>query len=201
MAKRQNSRGSKPAPGPQEQGPNWRILLGLGVLAAAFAVAASLLFSLRKAQAPTVVAGTPVTLARAVDGIPCNDEVVTYHEHAHLAILDRGKAVTVPAQIGIVDDTCLYWLHTHDDSGEIHMEAPAFKRFTLGQFFDVWGQLLSRHNVAGHRVMPGTSMRVYVNGRRFQGNPRSIPLLRHTQVGIEIGPPYARPRPFDFGGE
>jgi hypothetical protein len=41
----------------------------------------------------------------------------------------------------------MYWIHTHDSTGWIHVEAPRKIRATLGQFFDVWGQPLSREKV------------------------------------------------------
>ena len=74
-----------------------------------------------------------------VDGIKCNTtEQLTYHVHAHLSILRNGTQVLVPRYVGITN-SCIYWLHTHNDTGVIHMEAPAQTTFTLKQFFDVWG--------------------------------------------------------------
>ena len=58
----------------------------------------------------------------------------------HLTI-EIAARVRVPADIGIVTAgyavICLYWLHTHDDSGTIHVEAPG-GTFTLADFFAVW---------------------------------------------------------------
>ncbi|HKR74492.1 MAG TPA: hypothetical protein VJR94_10330, partial [Candidatus Nitrosocosmicus sp.] len=44
----------------------------------------------------------------------------------------------VPAGIGIIPNECIFWLHTHDDSGIIHVEAPYETSFSLGQFLQVW---------------------------------------------------------------
>lgn len=30
-----------------------------------------------------------------------------------------------------------YWLHTHDESGVIHIESPLRRAFTLGNVFDL----------------------------------------------------------------
>jgi hypothetical protein len=61
-----------------------------------------------------------------------------FHIHTHLDIFINGNHYTVPSQIGIKpDDRCLYWLHTHDDNGVIHIEAPEKRDFTLGKFFDI----------------------------------------------------------------
>ena len=60
---------------------------------------------------------------------------------AKLAIFINGKNHTVPALIGITN-YCFYWLHTHDQSGIIHIESPIHRAFTLGNFFDIWKQKL-----------------------------------------------------------
>jgi len=203
---------------PAPSGLNWRIIAAIVALAVVLAIAAFLIFDRQPAAAPSphslttgalkgtaapgaTPAGTVPTQARIIDGIPCNAENVTYHEHAHLDILDRGTQVVVPANTGIVDNTCLYWLHTHDNSGEIHMEMPRYRPVTLGNFFDVWGQPLSRTRAAQVRVKPGESMRVYVNLKRYYGDPRAITLHRHTLITIEVGPPFEKPNTFDFQGD
>jgi hypothetical protein len=179
---------------------NWPLITTVAVVVVAVAVIAGTLSAIRLANAPPVTP-TPTTLAQRVDGIPCNNDDIVYHEHAFLAILDGGRNVQVPANIGIVDNTCVYYLHTHDNSGEIHMEAPSFQPFTLGNFFDVWGTPLSRQNVAGHVVGTGQTMRVYVNGKIFAGDPRNIPLRRHVRITLEIGPPFKPAQGFDFQGD
>lgn len=52
-----------------------------------------------------------------IENIKCETvERTTFHIHAHLDIFINGKTYTVPAQIGIVPDKCLYWMHTHDET-------------------------------------------------------------------------------------
>jgi hypothetical protein len=107
------------------------------------------------------------------------------HVHAHLRIEHNGTAVPVPADIGLVVAAhaviCLYWLHTHDASGTIHVEAPG-GNFTLADFFAVWGQPLSRT-----RVGPYTGhVRAYVNGAAYTGAPQNIPLLDDEHITLRI---------------
>jgi hypothetical protein len=82
------------------------------------------------------------------------------HIHPRLTILVDGTERPLPSQIGIQGgqwashdldhylDTregatgTLSPLHTHDSSGVIHVEAAVTRGFTLGEFFDVWGQPL-----------------------------------------------------------
>lgn len=133
-------------------------------------------------------------LGAPIDGIPCaSQEFVTLHVHTHLALYFHGKQIQVPKQIGIVPSAsggCLYWLHTHDESGIIHVEAPQLGApngggFTLGKFFMVWGQPLTNSNVAG---MKGP-VAAYVNGMRYNGDLRAIPLGSHQQIVLEVGTP------------
>ena len=53
-------------------------------------------------------------------------------------------------------------LHTHDDSGTIHVESNTIRNYTLGQFLDNWGGL----NVTGKTVkatMDGAPVPDYKN--------------------------------------
>jgi hypothetical protein len=138
------------------------------------------------------------TGTKAVGSVQCNSgEQLATHYHAHLTILAAGTPVTVPANIGITS-TCFYWLHTHDDSGVIHIEAPADQKnrtFTLADFFQVWGQPLSSHQVATITLASDQKLIAYVDGKVYDGDPNSIPLKSHTQVVLEITPPTVDPPP------
>ena len=150
--------------------------------------------------APSIATAAP-TLARRIDGIPCNNNNVTYHVHAHLQLLFDGREVVVPANIGIDNNTCVYYVHTHDTSGEIHIEAPSYTRFTLGNLFDIWGQPLSKSQVASLPMRKDQHVRVYLNGKRYVGDPRQIELLPHRLIALEVGPPFVPPAGFDFQGD
>lgn len=139
---------------------------------------------------------------QTIDGIPCQPgEALTYHVHAHLSILLDGVPQPVSAQVGIVRQSpisaCIYWMHTHDRTGVIHIEAPAPRTFLLGSFFKVWGRPLDRSAVSTLTV-PGGDLTIFVDGQQYTGDPTQIELKAHTQVVIELGQP-APPPPFDFG--
>jgi len=149
-----------------------------------------------RAQVADQLAGRPIK------GITCDaGEGQRVHIHQHLAIYDRGKLVEVPAFIGIPQAAqCIYWLHTHTPDGVIHVEAPVDRSFTLGDFFAVWGQPLDRRRAAGVVVKKGDKMQVWVDGKQFTGDPAQIRLAPHTDIAIQIGPPYTKPAPFtDWG--
>jgi hypothetical protein len=144
-----------------------------------------------------------VPSGRPVDGIRCDRmEGSVLHIHQHLAILDHGKPVGVPDDVGRpFTAQCFYWLHTHTPDGIIHIESPNFSTFTLGNFFDVWGEPLGKSNVAGAKPRNGDRVVVWVDGRQYAGDPRKIELTQHLDVTIEVGPPYRKPAPFtDWNG-
>ena len=153
--------------------------------------------------APLAGTSTAAT-GQPVDGIKCQtSEQVLFHIHSHLTIFVNGSPRQVPAGVGIPgaraqntprgpfisSGTCFYWLHTHAADGIIHTESPVHRTFTLGNFFNVWGQPLGPGQVGPAR---GHVTAIY-NGRAYQGNPRDIPLNAHAQIQLEVGKPLIGP--------
>jgi hypothetical protein len=134
----------------------------------------------------------------ASDEVGCSSmEQLAYHVHAHLAIYVEGQPVSVPANIGI-QRVCISWLHTHDDSGIIHVEAPAARTYSLGAFFRVWGQPLDQAHLLDGTVDGEHEIRAFLNGQPFGGAPESIPLEPHAVIVLEYGPPFVSPAPYTF---
>jgi hypothetical protein len=147
-----------------------------------------------------------------VDGIEgSSHEMLKTHFHSHLALFYRGKQVAIPYGIGIVkpfrvergfvgEGQGYYWLHTHDASGIIHIESPDERAYTLGNFFDVWGQPLE----AGRRAKAGNvaglrgRVRAYVDSRPFGEDPRTIVLKPHEQITLVVGEPGVAPPAYAF---
>jgi hypothetical protein len=143
-------------------------------------------------------------------------ETLIHHVHSHLDVFVNGVAVRVPAGIGInvhdpgvqsspvADGTtgyggikrcaqpCISPLHTHDDSGILHTESPSPVPHRLGQFFIEWGVRLTPSCV-GTFCRP-TSIKIFVNGHPFAGDPRTIELTDMKEIAVVIGtPPKAIP--------
>jgi hypothetical protein len=152
---------------------------------------------------PLATTATKAT-GQAVDGIQCQtSEQTIFHIHAHLTIFVNGSPRQIPAAIGIPgaqaqntaqgpfigSGTCFYWLHTHAADGIIHIESPVHRIYTLGNFFDEWGQPLGPNKV-GPVTGPVTAL---YNGQVYKGNPRDIPLNAHAQIQLEIGTPLIAP--------
>ncbi|MFJ3034119.1 hypothetical protein ACIPC2_06830 [Curtobacterium pusillum] len=125
-------------------------------------------------------------------------ERLAEHVHTHLTILDGDEQVTVPANVGHSDrERFAAQLHTHDTSGIVHVESPTRQTFTLGQFFDEWGVPLTAWRVGGLRG----ELTVWVDGRRYIGDPRSIDLTNRREIVLDvttIGEVPHLPAPFDW---
>jgi hypothetical protein len=110
------------------------------------------------------------------------------HFHAHLDVIVDGKAVPVPADLGI-DQTAqaMSELHTHDGSGVLHIEAPARSRYILGQVFNEWGVQLGPDGIGGLKTGGGKTLTAYVDGKPVPGNPASIELTGHREIALVYG--------------
>lgn len=119
----------------------------------------------------------------------------------HVELFAAGRVVIVPGGIGLSPPQrrdgavvsagrCAYPLRTVDPTGVIQIDpARAGPRApTLGTLFALWGQRLSRRTLAGFRARPGGGVVAYLGGVRWRGDPRAIPLARHAQVVLEVGP-------------
>ncbi len=196
----------------------WRLRRRRLALVALAAVAAAVLAPAVPAAGPhigpegvPVPAGAPLAPVRSpapgsrVDGIACApSEQLVYHIHAHLTIFVAGRARAIPYGIGIgaprelsltplgpfvSGGSCFSWLHTHAADGIVHIESPTVRIYTLGDFFDVWGQALN-----GSQVGPARGrVTAFYDGRRYPGSPRSIPLTPHAQIQLDVGAPVVAP--------
>jgi hypothetical protein len=165
----------------------------------------------------------PLNLTRAAGLEPETAESLQFHVHAHLDVFVDGQEVTVPAGLGIdidnpgvhvFDDAaggtsyggidppcaspCISPLHTHDVTGIIHTESATRTYNTLGQLFTEWGLKLDENCVSTY-CAPETDVAIYVKGRRFTGDPRTIELTNLEEIAIVIGaPPAEIPAQGDF---
>jgi hypothetical protein len=152
----------------------------------------------------------PLRVGEQIDGISCQTgEQLAFHIHAHLTIVVRGQSRQVPAGVGVAPpDTveltpagrfvagasCCMSLHTHAADGIVHIESPVKRTYMLGEFFDIWGQPLTRRRVGPARG----AVTALFNGRVFTGDLRQIPLLAHGQIELEVGRPLVAPDAIRF---
>jgi hypothetical protein len=168
----------------------------------------------------------PMALSTKAGLEATQSEHLNTHTHAHLDVLVDGEAVVVPAGIGVdieaptgiekkktPDGTateyyvtlcfapCLSPLHTHDPSGMLHTESVKDNQepYTLGQFFTEWDVALDDQCV-GEFCRSKTTVVVYLNGKKYDGDPAKIELKSHLEIAIVIGkPPTIIPDTWEFG--
>ena len=146
-------------------------------------------------------------------GIPCDQgEHTQVHYHAAVQIMYRGNITPLPANIGIAatstSTTCFYWLHVHAANKDvIHIESPASRTFTLGDFFTVWStwsgtsQPLDATHVSSFTLTPDQKLVIYVDtgdgkgAQIYTGDPKKIVLRAHEVITLEIAPPAVTPPP------
>jgi hypothetical protein len=182
MTKATKDDDKKPSGDPGKKSKNKFIIIG--IIAAVVATIAFVSYKLDN---------TVDSSSSLVDGIPCETtEFFTYHIHVHLDIFVNGQSHSVPAFIGINDNTCLYWLHTHKDDGIIHIESPQTHDFSLGQFFDIWKS-------TSNGMPPSDEPIIYVNGNVVTTKLKDTALNAHDEIVLVYGnPPPNIPKSYEF---
>lgn len=162
-------------------------------------VAVTLNSSLQAFSSPSASTNAPV-----INDISCDTmEHFRMHIHGHLDIFINGEAYPIPSNIGIIPNQCIYWLHTHDDTGVIHIESPEERNFTLGEFFDIWGEKFSNSQIFDNIVEENynKTLTVHVNGKQLSSGTdfRQIPVNAHDEIAIIYGkPPDTIPSGYKF---
>ena len=142
-----------------------------------------------------------MALTREAGLVPEPTENLQYHVHAHLDVFFGGDRVIVPAGIGIdtsnpavisdaqgvglrqpCDRPCISPLHTHAVDGVLHTETKTPQPNTLGQFFTEWDVPLEPDRIGDY-----SDPKFFVNGERFEGDPRTIELSDRKEIAIVIG--------------
>jgi hypothetical protein len=134
-----------------------------------------------------------VRAARPVGSLTCT-AASPMRFRAHLELFARKRVLIVPAGIGVapplqrdgavvLGGKCLYGLRTREPTGVV--EVGRARGLTIGDLFRVWGQRLTPHRIAG--FVSSRPVLVFVNGRRVNADPRSVPLRLHDEIVLEIG--------------
>jgi hypothetical protein len=87
------------------------------------------------------------------------------HHHALIHIYNDGLLIPVAPNIGI-HKPAYSSIHTHDPTGVIHMESDVPHKFTLGDFFAIWGVRFGNASLGTFLNDGDKQVRVYVNNKR-----------------------------------
>ncbi|MGH7738031.1 MAG: hypothetical protein ACREMP_09235 [Candidatus Tyrphobacter sp.] len=161
-----------------------------------------------------------------VDGVTCDTTMSNnYHVHVYLGLFVNGAQVALPMGLGMENPgppgsgypsypgfvdaaTCFYHIHTHDQSGIVHIEDPdpsgvpmTGTLYTMKTFFDEWG-ITVNSNQFGPFTGP---VRVFTSGQVSRGGSGSttvpatdltywgsdattVPAYSHEVIFVEVGP-------------
>jgi hypothetical protein len=115
----------------------------------------------------------------------------------HVEVFAENRVVLLPAAIGteaplsysagrIAAAGCYGDLVTLEPTGVVLVRRGS--RPSLSDLFRSWGQRLSSSRVAAFPAPAGTSVAVFVDGRRWPGAPAGVRLSRHAEIVLEVGP-------------
>ena len=137
---------------------------------------------------------------------PC-DRRLGPRNGVHVEVFAANRGLLVPAGIGtrpprrlsegrISRARCYGSLVTLDPTGLV-LVRPGSHR-VLADLFRAWGQPLSAERVASFRASTGMRVAVFVNGRRWREAPGRVPLARHAEIVLEVGPYVPAHRSYTF---
>ncbi len=89
------------------------------------------------------------------------------HIHATISVTLDGNQIAIPTNIGIQDEGCpdgMRGVHTHDDSGRIHIETPGSMDAPVGAFFVVWGEEFDETHILNKVANEDNEVVMFVNG-------------------------------------
>ena len=137
-------------------------------------------------------------------GLDCRQALNSkWHHHVHLSLFVNGVQYAIPRGTGMKNPgqapfvyhaDCVYFLHTHDGTGIIHIEPPGPDVYSLHQYFALWGRKLSTTDVAGYKG----AVTVFVNGIQENIDPNTIKFKPYDQITLEVGTPVVTPPVYIF---
>ena len=151
------------------------LLMGAGLMTAAFA--AVVLFS------PSTLTEDPDW--EIVDVCLAGHSEIVSHDHATLRIFIDGSEVAIAANIGIDDSECdgMRGIHTHDETGKLHIETPTPMSAPVGAFFEIWGETFNENQILNQVADEDSEVVMYVNGELNDEYQNSV---IHNNDVIEI---------------
>jgi hypothetical protein len=115
----------------------------------------------------------------------------------HVEVFAANRVLLLPAGIGtrppeqklngaITSARCYGALVTLNPTGLVLVRPGT--RPTLAELFRSWGEPLSRARLTSFGAPGGSQVAVFVDGRRWNGAPGAVPLTRHAEIVLEVGP-------------
>lgn len=152
-------------------------------------------------EAPWPANGAKSAARATALGLP--PEGTTMHEHAVVQVFVHGKKEPVPTDIGINPAKgTIQSIHTHDDTGLVHLESSQSREFTLGDFFGVWGVRFTPSCLGAYCNDGDNRLQVFVDGEEVTDSLHDVQLDDQTVIVVTYGTSAELPDPipssFDF---
>jgi hypothetical protein len=125
----------------------------------------------------------------------------------HVEVFAANRVVLIAAGIGtrpplrvsagrISGADCFGALVTLEPTGVVLVRPGA--RLTVSNLFRAWGQPLSQRRLLSFRTRGDARVAAFVDGRRWPGTPQGVPLQRHSEIVLELGPHVPPHSSYDF---
>lgn len=115
----------------------------------------------------------------------------------HVELFAANRVVLIPAGVGTIAPRafsdgrltrarCYGEVVTLDPTGLVLVRPRS--RSTLADLFGEWGQPLSSRRLGPFSAVTGARVTVFVDGRAWRGRVPRVPLSRHAEIVLEVGP-------------
>ncbi|HEY5397490.1 MAG TPA: hypothetical protein VIL16_19055 [Trebonia sp.] len=115
----------------------------------------------------------------------------------HVEVFAANRVLLLPAGIGarrpwttldgrITGARCYGAAVTLDPTGLVLVRPGS--RLTVADLFRSWGEPLSGTRLTSFEAPAGAQVAVFVDGRPWNAGPASVPLARHAEIVLEVGP-------------
>ena len=91
------------------------------------------------------------------------------HIHASISVTISGNQIAVPSNTGIQDEMCsngMRGIHTHDDTGRLHIETPGAMDAPVGAFFQIGGEDFDETHILNKEANDVNEVVMFVNGEQ-----------------------------------
>ncbi|TMR95792.1 hypothetical protein EJK15_26795 [Nonomuraea basaltis] len=163
--------------------------LSWGIVASRGADVAAAKLAMESALPPWPLPADPLAGARAAGLSIAGEEGTAKHFHSHLDVFVNGERTPVPGNIGVSESAgAMSELHTHDEEGILHVEAPTTdKTYTLKEVFTSWQVQLDARGIGGLKNDGTNVLKAYVNGKEITGDPATVELTDKAQIALVYG--------------
>ena len=139
---------------------------------------------------------------QTIGGMSCDaQEGQRIHIHQHLVMLDHGKPVAIPASDRDSSGQALHLLGAHPHARRHHSHRGAARSVVHARrFLHDLGRAAHAHTASAAHAAKGESLKVWVNGKPYKGDPAQDSARRSRRHRDRGRPALPKPTPFTNWG-